>query len=314
MAFYFTLNIVTMGKRIQQSKIAASQKTKNNTHDLFYIIYFFFSSTSVENLRYLSVDQALADLASFIEIMKSDKKLNATGGVIIVGGSYSGTMVTWFRQKYPHLVNGAWASSAPLRAKLDFSEYKETVGNGYRKIGSEECYYKIEEIFQRLEDLIENDEVEHLRVLFGLCKEFDGKNKYDVWDFHSSLSDILAGAVQNHRPGYIESICKEILRENANATNDIESDELYYFAQMMRPALLAPGEKCATISFEKSVKEFMDDDWNGIPSKIQMRQWFYQTCSEFGWYQTSTSNKTPFGHSFPINLYVRFCNEIYGEA
>lgn len=32
------------------------------------------------------------------------------------------------------------------------------------------------------------------------------------------------------------------------------------------------------------------------------RQWLYQTCTEFGFYQTSDSNKQPFGSLFPLRL------------
>jgi hypothetical protein len=77
-------------------------------------------TTSVNDLKYLSVDQALADLAYFIVKQKSENRLLKNSGVILVGASYSATMVSWFRLKYPHLANGAWASSAPLLAKLDF--------------------------------------------------------------------------------------------------------------------------------------------------------------------------------------------------
>lgn len=38
----------------------------------------------------------------------------------MVGGSYAGTMAVWMRQVYPDSVDGAWASSAPLLAKVDF--------------------------------------------------------------------------------------------------------------------------------------------------------------------------------------------------
>ena len=75
---------------------------------------------SMENLRWLNVDQALADLAHFIIHIKETYPGTENSGVIMVGGSYSATMVTWFRQKYPHLVNGVWSSSAPLLAKVDF--------------------------------------------------------------------------------------------------------------------------------------------------------------------------------------------------
>lgn len=40
--------------------------------------------------------------------------------VVVVGGSYSATMATWAREKYPHLIDIAYASSAPLRAIKDF--------------------------------------------------------------------------------------------------------------------------------------------------------------------------------------------------
>ena len=75
---------------------------------------------SVENMRWLNVNQALADLAHFITEIKRTYPGTENSGVIMVGGSYSATMVTWFRQKYPHLVTGVWSSSAPLLAQVDF--------------------------------------------------------------------------------------------------------------------------------------------------------------------------------------------------
>lgn len=150
-------------------------------------------------MKYLTVEQSLADLAHFIEKITSDKQLNATGGVILVGGSYSATMAVWFRQKYPHLVKGAWASSAPLQAKLNYFEYTETVGKSIKKVGGEECYQTIEEIFEAIEDLITNDDTETLKSLFKFCDNFDASNIYDIYNFISSVKNIFSGAVQGHR-------------------------------------------------------------------------------------------------------------------
>lgn len=87
---------------------------------MFFFFFFLNSDTSSRNLQYLSVDQALADLAYFIKTKKKDEnRRNST--VIVFGGSYAGSVASWARLKYPHLIQGALASSAPVLAKLDFN-------------------------------------------------------------------------------------------------------------------------------------------------------------------------------------------------
>jgi len=74
---------------------------------------------STKNLKYLSSEQALADLAYFIEAQ--NKQFGLSGNKwIVFGGSYPGSLAAWFRLKYPHLAFGAVASSAPLLAKINF--------------------------------------------------------------------------------------------------------------------------------------------------------------------------------------------------
>ena len=71
------------------------------------------------NLKYLSSEQALADLANFIVYQK--KAMNLTKNKwIVFGGSYPGNLASWFRLKYPHLAYGAVASSAPILSKMNF--------------------------------------------------------------------------------------------------------------------------------------------------------------------------------------------------
>lgn len=44
------------------------------------------------------------------------------------------------------------------------------------------------------------------------------------------------------------------------------------------------------------------------------RSWFYQTCTEFGWYQTSSSVEKPwFGSGFPIELWHNYCADIFSK-
>lgn len=73
-------------------------------------------SLKLENMVHLNSEQALADLAYFIEQMKSKHEYKITDRTpfITVGGSYPGALSAWFRYKYPHLTIGAIASSAVI--------------------------------------------------------------------------------------------------------------------------------------------------------------------------------------------------------
>lgn len=69
---------------------------------------------------YLTSQQALADIALFIEEMIHLHQIPASTKFIVFGGSYSGSLAAWMRLKYPYLVHGAVSTSGPLLAQLDF--------------------------------------------------------------------------------------------------------------------------------------------------------------------------------------------------
>lgn len=62
--------------------------------------------------RFLTVEQALGDFAELIFELKQNT--SDSGAVITFGGSYAGMLAAWMRVRYPHLVDGAISSSAPL--------------------------------------------------------------------------------------------------------------------------------------------------------------------------------------------------------
>lgn len=81
---------------------------------------FSFRNLTTENLRFLNVDQALADLAYFIMELKKQPRFE-NSKIVLYGGSYAANMALWFKQRYPHLVVGGVASSGPILAKVDFT-------------------------------------------------------------------------------------------------------------------------------------------------------------------------------------------------
>ncbi|KAF4651687.1 hypothetical protein FOL46_000182, partial [Perkinsus olseni] len=67
-------------------------------------------------LRYLTIEQALADYSVLIDHLFDEYALPASTATIAFGGSYGGMLASAFRYKYPHIVDGAIAASAPIFA------------------------------------------------------------------------------------------------------------------------------------------------------------------------------------------------------
>ncbi|KAH7725806.1 PCP-1.1 protein [Aphelenchoides avenae] len=72
------------------------------------------SVDGVDKISTLDVREVIEDYAHEIPRLKTALKLPPSTPVIAFGGSYGGMITGWLALKYPNLLAGAWASSAPL--------------------------------------------------------------------------------------------------------------------------------------------------------------------------------------------------------
>lgn len=93
---------------------------RTNAYPIFTFHVCVFRDLSTDNLKFLSSEQALADLAAFIQAKNVEYKFDSNIKWIAFGGSYPGSLAAWFREKYPNLVYGSVSTSGPLLAKADF--------------------------------------------------------------------------------------------------------------------------------------------------------------------------------------------------
>lgn len=260
------------------------------------------SDMSTENLAYLSVDQALSDLAHFIIEKKRKNIWLRNSGIILVGGSYGGTMATWFMQKYPHLANGSWASSAPLKAQVDFSEYFEVVSESIMDIGSKSCVDRIQKAFEEINLLVQSQNISRLKQVFNLCEPINLTNNLNVWTFFEYLVAPFAEIVQYHRDNNIQEECNRLV--NSKEKDDVVALAYWLYSEGDSPTL------CRDTSYNSMIEHYKKTEFH---SSEAGRQWLYQICSEFGWFQSASSEKTLFGSVFPVDLNLQLCRDVFGK-
>jgi len=267
----------------------------------------------VKSLVWLSSRQALADLAAFTLAMREAEGL--VGPWVALGGSYPGSLAAWYRQKYPHLVAGAVSSSAPLVAKANFPEYLEVVGASLDS-AMPGCTAAVQKGITRAQRL-----TSHrvgwaiLRKKFNLCSNLNGKDANDVANLFEALVGNFEGIVQYNRDNKefegaqwmnitMETVCTIMLDQTGGS-------ELERLAAVNDLNLQMSGEECLDHSYEAQVQELQKTSWSSAAAEGG-RQWIYQTCTEFGWYQSSDIPNQPWGRILPVKFFEKMCNDIFG--
>ncbi|XP_072428864.1 thymus-specific serine protease [Chiloscyllium punctatum] len=270
---------------------------------------------SVSNLQYLRSDQALADLAHFRT--KMDVKLNLTQNKwIAFGGSYPGSLAAWFRLKYPHLVYAAVASSAPVQAVVDFPEYLEVVNYSLENFNTP-CPLLVKDASDTLIELLANASTyKQITRDFHLCDKLKIRSEMDSGYFLETLAGNFMDVVQYNKDNRafedpkgvnitVDVLCT--IMENSSLGIPYER-----YAKVSHLLLKTYEEKCLDASYSKFVSDMLNTSW-AAPAADGSRQWAYQSCTEFGYYQSTESPLQPFS-GFPLRYKLQQCVDLFGPA
>ncbi|KAJ6628026.1 putative serine protease F56F10.1 [Pseudolycoriella hygida] len=280
--------------------------------NIFYLEHRFYgqsrptNDTSNANLRFLNTEQALADVAHFVEHVTSEEVSpgGSNSSVIVIGGHYSASLAIWFRQKYPHLCTGAWASSAPIHARVNHQEYKEIAGAAYRSAGGQECYRTIEQGFVSMEYYLAAGRADEIDELFKTCDPI--RSPADVALFFSLVSEIFSIIPQFNHIYSVRAVCDLI-------TNGTEP-EINRLASFINYAIEGIGVDCLPNGYDYLVENDREIDWDHPVNDLGMRPWSYQLCSQFGWFHSSNSRFQPFGNGFGSHWFYIVCQDVFGDT
>jgi len=162
-----------------------------------------FSEQTVDNLAYLTIDQAIEDITDFISFSKS-KYCTPNCTITIIGGQYFGALATWFRSTHPHLANSAWVSSGTLNLTTDFYGFDYQISRNYF-IKNKKCLSNLQSITSSMHSTISNgssSEKNNLKTLFNYASNTD-----DI-SFLYQIATFIARPVQFYqKTDLITSFC-----------------------------------------------------------------------------------------------------------
>lgn len=266
----------------------------------------FRSNLTVENLRFLTVEQALVDLAEWINHLRHNVVRDDKARVVLLGTGYAGAIATWARQRYPHLVDGVWVSAGQLDARLNYKEYAVRVGEVIREHGSDECYGRIWGAIRTAENLIDAGLSSTVTDLFKTCHPLNPESMLDAENLFFDVKEIVQEAILYLNVNESARLFCEQLSNNTEAT-DLQTlakwiEDKYYYLQ------------CLPFDFNSTVEVLLSVE-NHYPENnvFGLRQRTYQLCTEFGWFRTAYADDQPFGYRVTMYFFQNICKAAFGE-
>ena len=150
-------------------------------------------------------------------------------------------------------------------------------------------------------------------IIFRTCTPIKDsiENSLDIQNFFENVASNFAGVVQYNKDNTaiakvsIDEVCDVML----NTTIGPPVTRLAAVATMI---LKENDEKCLDYKYDKMIEEMKNVSWSADVA-TGMRQWVWQTCNEFGFYQTAENSSDIFGNRFNVDFFIKQCMDIYGE-
>ncbi|PSN65262.1 peptidase S28 [Corynespora cassiicola Philippines] len=277
----------------------------------YYGTSFPVEDLSVENLRFLSTEQALAEIDYFARHVKFegiDADLTAPNTPwIVYGGSYAGAQAAFMRVVYPETFWGGISSSGVTAAIYDYWEYFEPI----RLFGPPDCIANTQTLIDVVDNILLKDNntelVSELKNAFGLGGITDNRDFANVltgiygwqstnWDpednspsFHYYCGN-LSGTVnfdnvEQHRPAVQKLIAAAGYGENSLVEN-ITLNGIGYYGQTSVSRWNASG-----VSQNEYYTQLNDTVWqeDSLAVGDAWRSWYWQVCTEYGYIQTGNT-------------------------
>ncbi|XP_075224030.1 lysosomal Pro-X carboxypeptidase-like [Lycorma delicatula] len=235
------------------------------------------SFSDAKHYGYLTVEQTLADFVDLVTYLRShqDGKHRKLSPVIAIGGSYGGMLAAWFRLKYPAVIVGSLASSAPIWLLPDLMDCEGVyrVTTSIYEVAHRNCADNIKHIWKEINNITTTGEGRSwLSKNWTLCQPLKAENYtqgFKMWLKESFLVVAMANypyptEFLGHFPGNpVKELCEHLKTANLRGKELLGS-----VSNGLRAVYNYSGKaKCL--------------DWSTVgPTTFDSRGWNFQACTQ----------------------------------
>lgn len=249
----------------------------------------------------LTTEQAMADFAVLITSLKS--YLNAENSAVIAfGGSYGGMLSAYMRFRYPNIIDGSIAASAPILVVSGDSPrdsfYQDVTKHFHEAMSG--CSERVADAFKGMAALASSGKAGYANIsaTFSLCDEIKSDNDYHhLIGWIRSAFATLAMVDYPYPTDFLAPLPGHPVKE---ACNRLVSASSSMIGLSFLADLIYGNSSCHDIYSE--YVECSDPTGCGIgPNSLA---WDYQACTEFIM-PSGTNNRTDMFPELPFTLEQR---------
>lgn len=238
------------------------------------------TSNPYEYYSYLTSNQVLADYVDVIYEVKNHQKRGRSytgtqsNPVIAFGGSLGGMLAAWMKMKYPTVIEGALASSAPIFYFSGMSPcdgFNKVLTNVFNDT-SPQCVQNIKKSWGALRKNVKQDNGIYISKNWNLCKPLESESSVD--QLISVLSEVYSavGMVNYPYPNdFLMPVPAYPVKEMCKYLDSSFADD---------KSLLNAIYKAISV-YTDYKKESKCLDWTTAPyGSVDVKTWGVQACTE----------------------------------
>jgi hypothetical protein len=277
----------------------------------YYGTSFPTPNLSTENLRFLTTEQALADVAYYATHVKFpgvEQDLTAPGTPwIVYGGSYAGAMAAFLRVVYPDVFWGAISSSGVTVAVYEYWDYFEPI----RQFAPPDCVKATQQVTNVVDNILlkQNNtaKIKPLKDAYNLGNVTDNRDFANVlslgitwwqstnWDpednspeFYYYCRNMTTTPLYDPDDSLRDTVQDLLLAGGYGSNPELENIMLnsigYFNLTQVQECTKETQDACFTT---QNATFYAQDDL----SQAAWRSWNYQVCTEYGYIQTGNTPK-----------------------